>query len=226
MSQALTPRSHDPITWSGRAYLGLVIAFGGSVIAQSLYRVHVEPLGYQWYVLAALALLSGSATVQLPSVPASISVSETFVFAAVLLYGSAAGTVTVALEGLVISFWMAKRRPEWYRALFNTSAPAVSCWCAAQILPLLGIEPLIHPGASATLNTLLGPVAAFAIVYFGLNSWLIAGAVSFETKQWAFPIWRKNLLWLSLNYFSAASVALLLVVYTQDLDFRFIAATV
>jgi diguanylate cyclase (GGDEF)-like protein/putative nucleotidyltransferase with HDIG domain len=225
MSQALTPRAHDPMTWPGRVYLGFVIAFGASVIAHSLYVVHFEPLGYQWYILAALALLSGSATVQLPSVPASISVSETFVFAAVLLFGTAAGTVTVALEGLVISFWMAKRRPEWYRALFNTSAPAVSCWCAAQVFPILGIEPLIH-GTPATLNTLLGPVAVFAVFYFGLNSWLIAAAVSFETRHSAFPIWRKNLLWLSLNYFSAASVALLLVVYTRDLDFRFIAATV
>ena len=112
MSQALTPRAHDPMSLPGRVYLGFVIAFGGSVIAHSLYVVHFEPLGYQWYILAALALLSGSATVQLPSVPASISVSETFVFAAVLLFGSAAGTVTVALEGLVISFWMARRRPE------------------------------------------------------------------------------------------------------------------
>src|SRR5207253_3925151 len=138
-------RPHDAMSWVGRVYLGSVIAFGGSVIALSLYRVHVEPLGYQWYILAALALLSGSATVQLPSVPASISVSETFVFAAVLLFGSAAGTVTVALDGLVISFWMAQRRPEWYRALFNMSAPAASIWCASQLLFAVGkVEPLIR----------------------------------------------------------------------------------
>src|SRR5436853_4540390 len=119
MSQALTPRPRVPMTRSGHAYLAVVIAFGACVIGYSLYHVRVEPLGYQWYILAALALLSGSATVQLPSVSASISVSETFVFAAVLLFGGAAGTVTVALEGLVISYWMSRRRPEWYRALFN-----------------------------------------------------------------------------------------------------------
>src|SRR5436309_15837336 len=105
MSQGLTPRPPDAMSPLGRGYVALVVVFGALVIAQSLYRVHVEPLGYQWYILAALALLSGSATVQLPSVPASISVSETFVFAAVLLFGRVAGTVTVALEGLVISFW-------------------------------------------------------------------------------------------------------------------------
>ena len=56
--------------------------------------------------------ISGSACVELPHSNVTISISEAFVFAAVLLYGPAAGTLTVALDGLVISFWIAKRRPE------------------------------------------------------------------------------------------------------------------
>src|ERR1700741_5985 len=118
----------------GRLFLAFVIASGLIVTAVSVYQLHVQPIEQQWYLLAALTLFSGSATVRLPSIPATISISETFVFASVLLFGPAAGTVTVALDGLVISFWMAKRRPEWYRALFNMTAPAVSIWCASQLL--------------------------------------------------------------------------------------------
>ena len=74
----------------------------------------------------------------------------------------------VALDGLVISFWMAKRRPEWYRALFNMAAPALSIWCAAHLLFLTAhIEPLIRQ--PATINVLLAPLILFALVYFGLN---------------------------------------------------------
>src|SRR5262249_17527473 len=149
---------------------------------------------------------SGSATVRLPSIPASLSVSETFVFSSVLLFGSSAGTLTVALDGLVISLWMAKRRPEWYRALFNMSAPAVSIWCASHVLfSLPHVEPLIHHPTS--IDTLLIPLALFAIIYFGLNSWLIAIAIAFETRTSPYVIWRDNFLWLSLNYFCGASVA-------------------
>src|SRR5438045_7550237 len=97
----------DGISSVGRAYLAGVIGCGIAVVGLSLFRLHVQPVGYQWYMLAALTLISGSATVQLPSIPASISVSETFVFATVLLFGPSAGTVMVALDGLVISFWMA-----------------------------------------------------------------------------------------------------------------------
>src|SRR5262249_46205215 len=138
-----------PLSTAGRVYLSCVISCGIAAVISSVVHLHYEPLSYQWFMLAALTFISGSATVTLPSVPASISVSETFVFASVLLFGSAAGTVMVALDGLVISFWMAKRRPEWYRALFNMAAPALSIWCASHLLFLAaGIQPLINQPAS------------------------------------------------------------------------------
>ena len=99
----------------GQVFLAFVIVAGLVAVLGSIHQLHTQSIEQQWYVLAALTLVSGSATVKLPSIPATISISETFVFASVLLFGSAAGTVTVALDGLVISFWMARRRPEWYR---------------------------------------------------------------------------------------------------------------
>src|SRR5712671_2772091 len=118
--------SHTGFSRVGNIYLWSVIAAGFAVIAGSMYELYVEPIGNQWFILAALTLVSGSATVRLPSSYASISISETFVFTAVLLYGPAAGTVLVALDGLVMSFWIAKRHKEAHRVLFNVSAPAVS----------------------------------------------------------------------------------------------------
>jgi diguanylate cyclase (GGDEF)-like protein/putative nucleotidyltransferase with HDIG domain len=173
----------------------------------------------------ALTLVSGSATVKLPSVPASISISETFVFTAVLLYGPAAGTLTVALDGLVISYWLAKRRRESYRAWFNMSAPAVSLWVSAHLFFWLAdIDPVVaHTGTlDGTLNQILPSLFVFALTYFGLNSWLIALAISVETRLSPLAVWWKNFVWLSLNYFCGASVALLLVFSTPNVDIRFL----
>jgi diguanylate cyclase (GGDEF)-like protein/putative nucleotidyltransferase with HDIG domain len=209
----------------GRAYLGAVILCGLAAVAASLFDAQQNPLPLQWYMLAALTFISGSATVNLPTAGASISVSETFVFASVLLFGPSAGTITVALDGLVISFWMAKRRPEWYRALFNMAAPAMSIWVAAQLLfAIAGIKPIFNNQVS--FNVLLFPLAIFAVTYFGLNSWLIAFAVAFEGRLSPYTVWRENFLWLSLNYFSGASVALLLVAYSKNVDVRFIGVIV
>src|SRR5262252_6058679 len=107
--------SNVGFTRFGRVYLWSVIAVGFVVLSVAIRNLYVEPIGYQWFILAALTLISGSATITLPSAYASVSSSETFVFTAVLLYGPAAGTVIVALDALVISFWISKRRSELHR---------------------------------------------------------------------------------------------------------------
>jgi putative nucleotidyltransferase with HDIG domain len=213
------------MTRAGRAYLLSVIACGLTAVLTSLFDAQRNPLPFQWYLLAALTFISGSATVNLPATAASISISETFVFASVLLFGPSAGTITVALDGLVISFWMAKRRPEWYRALFNMAAPAISIWVAAHILfALTGAKPLFNSHPS--INELLFPLVVFAITYFGFNSWLIAFAIGLEGHVSPYKVWRKNFLWVSLNYFCGASVALLLVAYSNNVDITFIGVIV
>ena len=120
----------------GRVYVSAVFALGIGVIGHSAYTLAVTPIGYEWLSLAALTLVSGSATVRLTSVPATISISETFVFTSILLFGPAAGTLTVALDSLVISFWLVRRHPEPIRVLFNLAAPALSLWIAANLFYL------------------------------------------------------------------------------------------
>jgi len=209
----------------GRVYVWAVIVAGILVIGDSLYEMYREPIGYQWFLLAALTLISGSATVRLPSSVASISISETFVFTAVLLYGPAAGTLIVTLDGLVISFWLAKRHHEAHRALFNMSAPAISAWCSAQLFFFAAqIAPLVKQ--PATLNQILPSLLFFAITYFGINSWLITFVIAIERQLRPVDVWRRNFVWLSLNYFCGASVAVLVVSYNRNIDISFIGAIV
>src|SRR6187431_2358801 len=87
-------------------YVMTAVLAGTAVIAHSLYSLVVHPVGAQWLLLAALTLLTGSFSIKVPSINAHISVSETFVFASVLLFGPEAGTLTVLLECLVIVLWM------------------------------------------------------------------------------------------------------------------------
>src|SRR5512135_333228 len=112
--------SPDRLTRAGKIYLWCVITVGLVILAVSVRELLLEPPRYGLFVLAALTLLSGSATLQLPSAYASISISETFVFAAALLYGPSAATVTVSLDALTISFCISKRHSDQpHRALFN-----------------------------------------------------------------------------------------------------------
>jgi diguanylate cyclase (GGDEF)-like protein/putative nucleotidyltransferase with HDIG domain len=212
--------SKQPLPHAGRLYLGTVIVAGLVLILHSLYSLYARPVGYEWFILAGLTLLSGSFTVKVPTIPARLSVSETFVFAAVLIFGPAAATMVVALDSLVISLWIFRTSKRVERLLFNVTAPALAVWIAARVFyGLAGIAPLAQ--APRPILGLVFPLLVLAVVYFLLNSWLIAFAVALEQRGSAFVVWRRNFLWLSLNYFSGASVAALLLPYLHGPGYGF-----
>src|SRR3954466_131513 len=217
--------SQAGFTRFGKIYLWSVIVAGFTVLGIAVHTLYLEPIGYQWFVLAALTLVSGSATLSLPSAYASVSASETFVFTAVLLYGPAAGTIIVALDALVMSFWIAKRRSEAHRALFNIAAPAFSVWCAAQLFfKVSGIAPLIkEPSPSYAI---LPALMVFALAYFSFNSWLITFVIALEKRLNPLKVWTGNFLWMSLNYFAGASIAFLFVGYNRRIDVGYIGVIV
>ena len=205
----------DRLSAAARFYILSVVLLGTAALLHSVYTLAVHPIPYSWTLFAALTLFSGSFAIKLPSVPARISVSETFVFTAVLLYGGAPGTIIVALDGLIISLW--RRDRKLHRVFFNATEPAVSIWVAAFLFfTIAGVEPLA--GRSTQIAPLVVPLLVFTVTYFVLNSWLTAVAVSFETGIQTFAIWRQHFLWISLNYFAGASVAILLARNTSEID--------
>jgi diguanylate cyclase (GGDEF)-like protein/putative nucleotidyltransferase with HDIG domain len=197
---------------TGTLYLGVVVSAGILAVLHSLHVMSTSPVRVQWFVLAGLTLLSGSFTVRIPGIQARLSVSETFVFAAVLLFGPAAATVIVVLDSLVIQFWRGHRARASTQVLFNTVAPGLAIWLASQLYYLIaGVPPLSE--SPQPILTLVPALLALAAAYFLLNSWLVAWAVGFDKRTSAFVVWRTNFLWLSVNYFSGASVAALLLPY-------------
>jgi hypothetical protein len=136
-------RRFDALDPGAQFFIGAIVIAGFLVIAHSVYALGSTPVTSQWFVLAALTLLSGSITIKVPGIDASISVSETFVFTSVLLFGTAAGTLTVTLDGLIISLWLWKKGTGFHKLLFNTTAPALSIWLAAQLFFFVtGVSPL------------------------------------------------------------------------------------
>ena len=206
----LTPR--------GQLYIVVVAAVGLLVVGHCITMLLASPIGWEWVVLAGLTLLSGSFTVRVPSFQARISVSETFVFTSVLLFGTCAGTLTVALDTLVAALSSRRRAREPLRVLFNLASASLSIWTAGHAFyGLSGIEPLSI--APTRVPELLWPLVGMTSIHFLLNSGLVAAALSTERNESAFMIWRRIFPWLSINYFGGASVAALLVSYTRAVDF-------
>lgn len=175
------------------------------------------PAEREWFLLAALTLLTGSFTVKLPTLSAKISVSETFVFTSVLLFGPSAGTITVVLDALVISLWMKREKRSATRVLFNATSAAIAIRIASEaFFALSGVLP--GEIASDQVSHLIAPIFAFAFLYFLINTMLIAAALGFERQQSIWTIWWTHFPGVSLTYFVGGSIALLIVAYNDSID--------
>ncbi len=201
---------------AGRAYVLAVVAVGGGLILTSTVQLVLEATTPYWVVLAALTLVCAPLSLRIPSLRATVTVTEPFVFAAALLFGPAAATLIIALDGLLVSVW-AKRR-NLHRALFNIGEPAISVFVAAQLFYVVaGVQPLW--GASIGLGQLLVPLLLLTSSYFLINSTLSVTANWFETRVNPMQFLRGQSLHTGLNYFASCSFVVLLVLNLDNLTF-------
>jgi putative nucleotidyltransferase with HDIG domain len=205
----------NPVIRSG--YVAAVIAVGITTVLWSVFEIRSAPPATDWIVLVALTVLAGCFNVKLPSLPANLSVSETFIFTAVLLFGPAAGTLTVLVDALVVSFWTKSTRRTVGRFLFNVTAPAISIRIAAEaFFSVSGLTPGFV--GDAEIGRLLLPVMGLAIVYFLVNTALIAVAIRTDGGQIPFGLWRRNLPAVSINYFLGSSIAIFMVAFADGIN--------
>ncbi len=106
-----------------KALVVVVFACGAALVIHSAVAVgQAAPSGY-WVALALLTMVSGRFVIPVPGRAATVSVSEIFLFAIVVLFGPSAATLTVAVDGLWTSLTQKHRRA--YRAVFNVAEPAI-----------------------------------------------------------------------------------------------------
>lgn len=198
-------------------YVLFVIAAGLAASFDSIHSIVLTPPpGNDWYYLTFLTLFSGFLSVKFQSIGARFSVSETFVFSGVLIYGQAVGTVLVLLDALVLSgkIWYTKGRLDVVQTPFNLAAPPLSVWIASLVLQsIAGPAPLTLANSGWTFVYAL---AVFTVLYFALNSGLVALAIALTRSSTPVAVIRDlgqtwwGIKHLFFNYLAGASIAALL----------------
>lgn len=201
----------------GRSYLMAVPAVGIAVIGLSAHTLYQSPPSPYWLLVSGLTALTGAFTAKIPGLVVRLSLSEPLVFLSTLLFGPAAGTLTAALDALVMSLRLVPRLRTPHRILFNVGGIAICLWPSAHLyFWLAGLEPLAPRHGS--IDTFVIPLYVFAGCLFLSNSWLVAIALSIERGVSAFSIWVRQFVWLSASYFASAAIAAILVVLATQLD--------
>ena len=69
---------------------------GAIVLAYSVWDVLSRPIPAEWIILLVLTAASGWATLRIPAIQVSFSISDTFSIVAALIVGPSAGAITAA----------------------------------------------------------------------------------------------------------------------------------
>ncbi|HEY0082307.1 MAG TPA: ATP-binding protein [Pyrinomonadaceae bacterium] len=185
-------------------YMWAVIAAGAAVIMHAVWLLPASQIGWPSLLLAIAAVaISSNFVVRIPSVTGGITVGDTFVFLALLLYGGGPAVVLAAADGICSSLRVS-RRPR--TILFNTAVMACSTYVTASVLRLVfgNVDALTAGGYSANF---LAAVCLMAMTQYAANSGLIALEKSFKIGRQFGATWKEFYLWSSVTYIAGASAA-------------------
>jgi putative nucleotidyltransferase with HDIG domain len=195
-----------------RTYVQIVVAAGALVLMHEGLIAWTMPHPLAWIALVSVAFLAEAFRLHFASVSANIALGDTFFIATALLFGPAPATLATSAAGLLYS---CLRRKPARQLLFNPSALALSMAVASRaFFAAAGVEPLAI--TATPVASLVGPLLLFTLVYFALNSGLMAIAIALDARQSPVEVWKRHFRWLWIGYLAGASVAFVLILLLQQ----------
>ena len=180
-------------------YLFSVALTGAAVTALCAWHLPLARLDSEFAVLALITVLIGSRiTIKIPGERGQISVSDTFIFLAILLFGIEAAVVLAAAEAFCSSVRFSKKACVLF---FNAGVMALSTFVTASTFYLVFPGLSLRDGFSP--NLIVG-LCVMALLQYVFNSGPIAVGVALKANQSVWQSWRANFLWTSLTYFAGA----------------------
>jgi signal transduction histidine kinase len=187
-----------------RPFLWVATGCGSLAFLYSATQVDFGQFDSRFLLLIAFALvLTSRITIPLPRFSSQISVSDTFVFLVLLLYGGAAAVIVGALEAFLSSLHFSRKRAI---VAFNWASAAVSISITSTVLELI-FGSVVSLRTKPLTATFLGAICTMALTHYVSNSGLVAIAAALKTNQPIWQTWRKHYLWTSLTYFAGACAA-------------------
>jgi diguanylate cyclase (GGDEF)-like protein/PAS domain S-box-containing protein len=195
-------RSQPP---AARMFVAAIIAAGASVLV--FWGPRHVPNPVLFATLLAASALASSLRLRVPLGVSSsnLSVSYSVDFAALLLIGT---ELTMLVAG--ISAWLQSafghdhRRNPVFRIVFNAAALVLTVNAAGLAFEYMGGQPGV---LDLSLRGIAKPVVASALVYYLVNTSIVATAVALANGRSVWSVWQSNFLWTAPSYYVGAGAA-------------------
>jgi diguanylate cyclase (GGDEF)-like protein/PAS domain S-box-containing protein len=190
-------RFHQP-------FLRLIPALGAVVSLYCVYRLPFDRLDLRFLILTAVTLCFGSRLgIEFSKHKIQITVSDSFIFLTLLLYGTETAVLLAAVEAFCSSFRFAKL---WLTRFFNAGLLAISTFVTAGVVGY-AIGPLVELGRETLSGRFITAVCLMCCVQFVVNSGIPALRQSMKLNLPFLQVWKEHYLWTSITYFAGASAA-------------------
>lgn len=210
---------------AARLYIAGVIGLGTFALAVSLINFPLGSIDPPFYVIAGLTVALGSrVTLRIPRFNSHISVSDTFTFLTLLLYGAPVAIVFAAVEAYFASRRFCKRR---LLVIFNAAAMAASTAAVSLMLKLSGLrtEDQLH-GHTGFFTDFVIVLSLLALTQFAINTALAAAYDSLSNHHPFLETWKTKYIWTFYSYFIGSISAGLLVQLADNWGVAIVAAAI
>src|SRR5690348_9557951 len=187
-----------------RPFLWVVTGTGCLAFLYACTRVNVAQFDARFALLVAMALvLTSRITVPIPRLSSQISVSDTFVFLLLLLYGAPAAIIVGSVEALITSLRFSRKSRI---VAFNWASAAVSISITSGVMVSMFGE-VVALRAHPLTARFVAAICTMGLVHYAANSGIVAIGAALKTNDPIWQTWRKHYLWTSLTYFAGAFAA-------------------
>jgi diguanylate cyclase (GGDEF)-like protein len=182
-----------------KVYMWSVILLGGVMIIAAAGRLPWSTLGLRFLVLACITVvISARFSVRIPRANTNVTVSDTFIFLVMLLYGGPAAILVAATEGFTSGLRISKTPRTIF---FNSAVMACSTAVTVVTLWLIGVD------AKASVGATLIAVSVMALAQYLSNTTFVGVGLALKAAEGFWPTWKKHYLWTSITYFGGAAAA-------------------
>ena len=185
-------------------FLWVVTGTGCLAFIYSIARLDLAAIDSRFALLVAMTLLLTSRiTVPIPRFSSQISVSDTFVFLVLLLYGAPAAIIVGAIEAFLSSLRFTRNKKI---VAFNWASAAVSIFITSSVIEAL-FGHVIALRAHPFTTRFATAICTIALTHYVANSGIVAICAALKNNQPIWQTWHKHYLWTSITYFAGAFAA-------------------
>jgi len=158
--------------------------------------------GYFLLLTLITAVIGSHIAIRIPRINVNITVEDTFVFIALLLYGSQAAVILGALTGICCALRISRKVRT---VAFGSGALACAVFATGTVLRFTfgSTTDLLNGGASLAIIAL----CLMGLVQYLVHTGIGATASALKANESIWRMWSRNFLWMSISYFAGAAGA-------------------